>query len=418
MAEHRPRPTVALSGDPHDPLDGTPYRTLVRLGGGGMGEVFEAEHRGLRKRVVVKLLHRELAHDPRFADRLRVEAQALAVVSSPHVVSVTDLGRTPGGRAYLVMERLHGRTLREELEARGPLPIVEAIGITRQVLAGLAAAHRLGIIHRDVKLDNVFLCAPGELGVPVVKVLDFGIAKVLHAAPSPTAALPTAAQYPTEEGMLVGSPRTVSPEQARFQKVDARTDLYAVGLLLYTLIAGQGPFAHDNVLDLLNAHIYQAPAPPSRVARQPIPPELDWAILKALAKRPEHRFQSAELFSEELEGIARLLAGTTPDLPGSRREDGGGSCDRGQDEILTSRPFPSPAVRTTGQDTMVLPGPATPDAWFAAAANLAPVVKLPANLARPVRPPGEHRAFVALTLASTAVFSLIAALALRYLGGR
>jgi serine/threonine-protein kinase len=426
MARSPTPPPSAHCGDPGDPLAGTAYRTVARLGAGGMGEVVEAEHLALRKRVVVKLLHRELAHDVRFADRLRVEAQALAAVSSPHVVSVTDLGVTLAGRAYLVMERLHGRTLREELDARGPIPLGEAIGITRQVLAGLGAAHRLGIVHRDVKLDNVFLCAPGELRAPIVKVLDFGIAKVLQAEASP---LP-GPHYPTEEGLLVGSPRTVSPEQARFQKVDARTDVYAAGLLLYTLVAGRGPFLHDNVLDLLNAHIREAPAPPSRVAAQRIPPDLDRAILKALAKRPEHRFQSAELFAEELGRIADALAGMAG--PRSGAPGAGEPWRRGEtpSEIPTAPGVAPEAPRTTAQGTLVLRpaaaeiqastlhgAPESSGSWSATASNEPPLAELPANLAPPARRAAEPRLFALLTLASAVLFSLIGALLLRYLAG-
>lgn len=435
MAARRIDETSGPPGDAEDPLAGTPYRSVGKLGRGGMGEVFEAEHRGLNKRVVVKLLHRELAHDERFADRLRLEAQALAAVSSPHVVAVTDLGRTPAGRAYLVMERLYGRTLREELALRGPLPVGEAIGIGRQVLAGLAAAHRVGLVHRDVKLDNVFLCAPEKGAAPLVKVLDFGVAKVLprEASPPPVAGL----QCPTEQGMLVGSPRTVSPEQARFQAVDARADLYAVGLLLYSLLVGHGPFDHvEHVLDLLDAHVRQVPAPPSRHAGLAIPPELDRAILKALAKRPEHRFQSAELFAEELQRIAASVEAATGPLPAASGR-------------ATSTERLPPGVEATAQGTLVLrppapeasPGPVPPPpggvrepappsggggptwnpevaAWFASLPGFTPVTELPANLAAAARrAPGDVRLFVLLTLASTVVFSLLAALLLRWLGG-
>jgi serine/threonine-protein kinase len=422
-------PTSRHLGDSSDPLEGTPYCAIGLLGCGAMGEVLEAEHRGLHKRVVVKLLRVEFGNDPRFADRLRVEAQALAAVSSPHVVSVTDLGQTPAGRPYLVMERLHGRTLREELELRGPLPVGEAIGITRQVLAGLAAAHRLGIIHRDVKLDNVFLCVPGELGASIVKVLDFGIAKVLHQPASPPSL--TAPRYPTELGTLVGSPRTVSPEQARFQQVDARTDVYAVGLLLYTLVAGQGPFEHtEDVLTLLTAHICQAPAPPSRLAWQTIPPDLDQAILKALAKRPEHRFQTAELFANELARIEGLLPGATLAVQGGAApalRQGQGSATQRLHAGAASPAAPPPA-RTTAQGTVVLRFPAggggdpasDPEAgaWPVAPSGEAPIVEVPANLPQAAPAPEGARLFVVLVVVSTVIFSLIAAEVIRYLEAR
>jgi serine/threonine-protein kinase len=411
-----------------DPLAGTPYRALGELGRGGMGEVLEAEHRGLNKRVVVKLLHAQFANDPRFADRLRVEAQALAAVSSPHVVSVSDLGQTPGGRSYLVMERLHGRTLREELDLRGHFPVVEAIRIARQVLAGLAAAHRLGIIHRDVKLPNVFLCAPDDRGEAVVKVLDFGIAKVLRPEGSP--ARLSAPQYPTEEGTVVGSPRTMSPEQIRFLKIDARTDVYAVGLLLYTLLAGHGPFDRSrDTLELLNAHLRDVPEPPSASASQYIPPELDRAILRAVAKRPENRFQSAELFATELERIARALNQTTQPLYPVR--DGRGA-SAGEDDAPTSPGQLGNGPDVIDANTVVMPPSATgtpiPAAssssslsagvadWFAADVDEAPIATLPLNLAPPAPAQGQARLFALLTLASTLLFSLVAVLLFHFLG--
>ncbi len=387
-----PHPTTATPvppDEPADPLHGTPYAVTARIGQGGMGEVFAAVHRGLNKPVVVKLLHARMAHDPRFADRLRLEAQALAAVTSEHVVSVSDLGQTPAGRPYLVMDRLQGRTLRQELDARGALPALEAIGIVVQILEGLGAAHRLGIIHRDVKPDNVFLCIdPAGKKLPLVKVLDFGIAKV-HGAGGPTAPV-RAAQYPTEEGVLVGSPRFVAPEQVRFQAVDARTDVYAVGLILYTLIAGRGPFAHaGDMLALLNAHVAEAPKAPSCFAGQAVSPELDRVILKALAKRPDQRFASAGAFADELGRIAGQLAGTDTTL-----------------QLVLSAPEPA----TEAEE----------DAWFAPEAGALPLVELPRNLTppKPSAPPVDLRTFVVLTLASTVLFSVIAALLLSAWGPR
>ncbi|WP_437938765.1 serine/threonine-protein kinase [Sorangium sp. So ce341] len=400
-----------------DELEGTPYRALRRLGRGGMGEVLEAEHRALRKRVVVKLVRRALAGDPRFADRLRVEAQALAAVSSPHVVAVLDLGRTPAGRPYLVMERLEGRTLGEELVRRGALPVAEAIDLVRQVLAGLAAAHRVGLVHRDVKLDNVFLCAPGSAapgGGRVAKLLDFGVAKVLDGGVEPGAAGAPGAErtfalegpaYPTEAGLLVGTPRTASPEQARCQPVDARADVYAVGLLMYTLLVGHGPFAHlDDALEVLRAHVLEAPCPPSLRAAQLIPPALDRAVLRALAKRAEERFQSAEAFAEELGRIAAELG----EAGGSARR--AGVAGTGGAERM-------PAAAGGGEAGAAW----TPEigAWFEAmpdgtggAGARACVAADAGEGAAPV----DARLFAALTAGSTVVFSLIAALLLRGLG--
>jgi serine/threonine-protein kinase len=274
-----------------------------------MGEVIEAEHAALGKRVVVKLLHAQFADRVDLVDRMRVEAQALARLAHPNLVVVNDFGQTREGRTYLVMERLWGRTLRDELRGRGALPPLEAIEYVRQALAGLAAAHDAGVVHRDVKLDNIFLCdaaaGSGDAAARrVIKLLDFGIAKVIggdQRAPAPLA-------YPTEEGIAVGTPRFFSPEQARGQRVDGRTDVYATGIVLYTLLAGRGPFDHISALfELTRAHAMEKPAPPSEYARQRIAPSLERAIMRALEKKPEDRFPSAAVFSAELAKIAAEL---------------------------------------------------------------------------------------------------------------
>lgn len=387
-----PLPTPA-----RDPLQGTPYVTVGFAGRGGMGEVFLALHRGLNKPVVVKLLHRQFADDVRFADRLRVEAQALAAVSSPHVVTVSDLGCTPEGRPYLVLERLRGRTLRDELRERRALPIGEAVAITRQILEGLHAAHLLGIVHRDVKADNIFLCQdPSGSGAPLVKVLDFGIAKVLDTSSAePALAGP---QYPTEEGVMVGSPRTVAPEQIRFQPVDARTDVYAVGLLLYTMIAGRPPFVYArDLLKTLDAHLTEVPRAPSMYALQAVPAALDHLILKALAKRPEHRFPSAEGMAEELALVLHIEA-----------------------PVSGARPL---HVANVGARDVTASREAEEEAWFAPPAWVSRVVEEPAHHPpMPVVPlaldSGEVRTFVVLTLASTALFSVLVALAWRLIEAR
>jgi serine/threonine-protein kinase len=291
--------------DPSALLGGTPYRFLAPLGRGGMGEVVEAEHVALGKRVVVKLLHKHHAARHDFADRMRIEAQALANITHPNLVQVTDFGQTAEGRTYLVMERLFGRNLREELDERGPLPVLEAIDIVRQALAGLSAAHAAGVVHRDVKLDNLFLCNPIE-GRRAVKVLDFGLAKVIAVMGEST---PAPLAFPTAEGVAMGTPKFFSPEQARGLPIDPRTDVYAAGAVLYTLVAGRSPFEElTTLLDIARAHAFQTPEPPSYWAAQAIPPELDEAVMKALAKAPEDRFESALAFAAELERIAGHVA--------------------------------------------------------------------------------------------------------------
>jgi serine/threonine-protein kinase len=269
-----------------------------------MGLVVEAEHLALGHLVVVKLLHQALADRADFVDRMRIEAQALARLRHPNLVAVTDFSVTPTGIPFLVMERLAGDTLAEERARRGSLPVEEAIDIARQTLAGLSAAHEAGIVHRDIKAANLFLC-DGPPGRRTVKVLDFGIAKILTSAPPGLAPQPL--RYPTAEGVTVGTPRCLSPEQARGGQVDARTDVYAVGVLLYSLLVGAGPFDHlRNPVELLHAHVSITPVAPSQRATQRISPEVDAAVMRALAKRPEDRFASAAEFSIALERALTL----------------------------------------------------------------------------------------------------------------
>jgi serine/threonine-protein kinase len=198
-----------------------------------------------------------------------------------------------------------------ELRERGCLPIPEAVELMQQVLAGLAAAHAVGIVHRDVKLENLFLAE--ENGRRVVKILDFGVAKALPGSAEAGAPAPPA--LPTQEGVPVGTPKFLSPEQARCLPVDPRTDVYGAGMALYQLIAGRDPFHQaEGYVAQLQAHVYETPAPPSALAPQPIPPEIDEVVLRALAKSPEDRWASTEEFSWAL---ARAEAVAAPAAPPS-----------------------------------------------------------------------------------------------------
>ena len=284
-----------------DPFTGTPYRARRRIGAGGMGEVYEVEHEIVGKLMVAKVLRAELSKDAATVDRMRVEAQALARLDHPNIVSVSDFRTTADGRPFFIMERLDGCTVGQRLRSRGPFSVEEAIAIVRQVLGALSAAHGLGLVHRDIKLDNVFLHRT-QSGERVVKVLDFGVAKVLGGHQGRGPAPPS---LPTEEGVIVGTPKYVSPEQVRGKGVDQRADIYGAGLMLYTLIAGRGPFDHlSGHKDLFIAHLSEEPQPPSGHSEQPVPHELDAAILRALAKSPADRFQTAAAFSAALESIA------------------------------------------------------------------------------------------------------------------
>lgn len=366
-----------------DPLYGSRYRALRLLGRGGMGAVYEAEHIALGSHVALKVLHVEISAKKSLDDRFRVEAQTLACVESANLIKVSDFGRLPDGRAFYCMELLKGRSLREELELRGALPIPEAIAITRQILLGLGAAHRAGVIHRDVKPDNVFLCDPGADGKRVVKVLDFGIAKVLGT----NAAGPAPIAVPTAEGVIVGTPRYLAPEQALGQtkKISERSDIYGVGIVLYALVAGRGPFSHvKGMLEILKAQISIDPEPPSRFATQTIPKSLDTAILRALAREPEGRFPSAEAFIEALDRIAAEVAG-------------------GVEQARATPKAPTAADLPTAMDRPVEPLAPPP----APRVEGAPTLKERAKHTKAARPPADRATFLGIAIASAVVFTAI-----------
>jgi serine/threonine-protein kinase len=294
--------TSAKLGEAGGVLRGTDYRVLRVLGAGAMGVVLEAEHVPLRRRVVVKVLRSSLAEDPGYIDRLRLEAQTLAAIRSPHVVQVTDFGKTAGGAPFLVMERLYGRTLKEELVDRCALSVEESLGFMRQLLDGLEAAHAIGVVHRDIKPENLFLCIESKRRT--LKILDFGIAKIAFAhedAPSPL-------QLPTQEGCVVGTPRYIAPEQAKGERVDARSDLYSAAVVLYTMLAGHDPFVkHSGQFSLLQAHATEPPPSLRLAAGQTISRALEAVVLRGMAKNPADRFASARAFRDALDAAMRAV---------------------------------------------------------------------------------------------------------------
>ena len=286
-----------LHEDAHDdPLAGTNYRTSRCLGGGGMAEVLLAEDLDRGEPVVVKLLRSDV--EPELADRLRLEADVLMLLDHPNIVRIFRPGTTPRGRPYIVMERLFGRTLREEIDERGPLPIEEAVDLTSQILDGLGAAHARGLLHRDIKLDNIFLCDTPD--GRIIKILDFGLTKSLDDVE--VSRNPTPLMYPTKQGEFVGTPRYMAPEQV-LGRADRRADLYAVALVFYSLVAGHQPFPDvRGMKELLLAHRNRNldlsfPERSDKVPRQVVS-----VLEKALEKNPNARFGSAAEFRTALAG--------------------------------------------------------------------------------------------------------------------
>jgi serine/threonine-protein kinase len=255
------------------------------------------EHLALGEERVMKLLKHELAQNEELASRLRIEARLLTRLRHPHLVQVLDLGTTAGGRPYLVTELLEGQSLKAWLDEHGFMLEREALEVARQTLLGLEPVHEAGIVHRDIKPDNLFyVTTPSG---PMVKVLDFGVAKITQR--SDRQAL--GQQKSTAEGMLVGTPSFLAPEQALGKKVDVRADLYSLGCTLYRLVTGQPVFLEPNGVELLKAHALKPPVPPSRVAPQDLSAGFEALVLKALAKRPEERFESARAMREAVEQL-------------------------------------------------------------------------------------------------------------------
>jgi len=280
-----------------DPLLGTivadRYRVLGRVGEGGMGVVYEAEHVVLEKRVALKVLNQELAPKRDLRERFLQEARAASRIGHENIVDITDFGSIPSGTVFFAMEFLEGKDLSTTIKIEGPLPWDRAKNIAVQICRALGAAHAKGIIHRDLKPENIFLIDRDGRD-DFVKVVDFGIAKVMG--------LEEGGHKLTKTGMIFGTPDYMSPEQATGQKLDHRVDIYALGVILYEMITGNLPFQADSFMAILTKHMFEDPTPPSRrVADIDIPPEIDALILKALAKKPSERYQSMNDFAERLE---------------------------------------------------------------------------------------------------------------------
>src|SRR4051794_5626369 len=260
------------------------YRIERKLGAGGMADVYLAEDQELGRRVAIKILNDRHAADDSFIERFRREAKNAAGLSHPNIVSIYDRGEAEG-TYYIAMEFLEGRSLKELIVSRGPAPIKVTIDYARQILAALAAAHRQGIVHRDIKPHNVIVGPEGRL-----KVTDFGIAR-------------SGASQMTEVGSIIGTAQYLSPEQARGAPVDQTSDLYSVGVVLYEMLTGQVPFTGDTPLEIAMKHLSEVPKPPSEL-RPEVPHDLDSIVLRALAKDPAERYQSAEEMDADLARVA------------------------------------------------------------------------------------------------------------------
>jgi serine/threonine protein kinase len=275
------------------------YRILAKLGEGGMGAVYRGEQMSLKRTVAIKLLRPELSADAALVRRFNTEAELAARLSHPNTVNIYDFGQEPDGTLYIVMELVDGRSLRQVLTAEGALPPGRALAIVQQLAASLADAHARGIVHRDLKPDNVMLSARGK-DRDVVRVLDFGIAKLREDGRATAQAL-QGGNALTQAGDLVGTPQYMAPEQIRGEAVDGRTDVYALGAMLYEMLTGRLPFEGTSVMAILSKHLLDTPEPPSR--RRPdlgIPVTLDALVMSALAKDPAQRLASMDALAERI----------------------------------------------------------------------------------------------------------------------
>ncbi len=350
-AKFCPRDGSLLEAATGDPLLGRvlmgQFRILEPIGKGTAGTVYLAEQLHMDRMVAIKVLNPELSANPQVVERFRREAKAVARLSHPNVITVHLTGRTEDGFSYLVMEHVAGKDLDTLLQEEAPLPLTRALRIAIQIAEALGDAHAHGIAHRDLKPANIKISA--RRGNPdFVKVLDFGIAKILQEG--------TEGKL-TKTGTVFGTPYYVSPEQASGAKVDHRTDLYSLGVIFYRMVTGRLPFESKSGLEVLIKHIREEPPPPRRF-RPDLPAEVEAFILKALAKKPEERFQTAEEMAlhlralldeaEKREALASPRTGRTLDMTGWQEEAARRHSAPRRAAAAGPQPAPSPRVMTAG----------------------------------------------------------------------
>jgi eukaryotic-like serine/threonine-protein kinase len=280
------------------------YDVTRKIGEGGMGVVYEAKHALIGKRVAIKVLLDKYAQKADIVARLQQEARLASSIGHEHIVDITDFGETHDGRTYVVMEFLEGESLAQLLAREGPLPPARAVGIVRQVSSALGAAHEKGIVHRDVKPENVFIIRRSDKDF--VKVVDFGISKAMRQADGEGGH--SSSPRLTHTGMVLGTPLYMSPEQARGEDdLDHRIDVYAVGVILYELLTGETPFRGSNYLNVISQVLSQDPRPLSRARPDlQISLALESIVMKAMAKDRVHRYPDMAALDADL---ARIEAG-------------------------------------------------------------------------------------------------------------
>ncbi len=291
------------------------YTIIAKLGSGSMGTVYRAKQHAMGREVAIKILRGDRAIDDSAKARFLREARANSLLASPNTVTVFDFGQSESGEFYLAMELLEGESLGQRLTRVGRLPIPVAVDAARQALRSLSEAHAKGIIHRDLKPDNLFFArvltsaygsAPGEGHEEIVKVLDFGIAKMLRDDDQPMGVIETQA------GTVFGTPRYMSPEQAQGKPLDARTDLYSLGVILYQMLTGRPPFTDNDAVVVMARHIKSIPKRLNDVSPEAnVPRELEDVVMRALSKDPADRQASADVLAGELLAALEAQGATT-----------------------------------------------------------------------------------------------------------
>jgi serine/threonine-protein kinase len=301
-----------LAAAQHDPMVGrvleNRYTITARLGSGSMGTVYRAKQHAMGREVAIKILRGDRAVDDSAKARFLREARANSLLASPNTVTVFDFGQSESGEFYLAMELLEGESLGQRLSRIGRLPVPQAVDCARQALRSLSEAHAKGIIHRDLKPDNIFFARmltsatasnPADGHEEIVKVLDFGIAKMMRGTESGLIAEMDAVE--TQVGTVFGTPRYMSPEQAQGKPLDPRTDLYSLGVILYQMVTGRPPFTDTDAVVVMARHIKSVPKRPNEaVPEANVPKELEDVIMRSLAKTADERQASADVFAGEL----------------------------------------------------------------------------------------------------------------------